>query len=198
MLLLAAAVLLGAACTTNSANNSADSTNSTAEINTKKAKMKSLHNFKVKAIDGKEFDLASLKGKKVMIVNVASECGYTPQYENLEKLYKAHGGDKFTIIAFPCNDFGQQEPGTNEEIVTFCSKNFGVTFPLMDKVTILGEQKCEVYQWLTSKAQNGVEDTEVKWNFQKYLIDENGNYVKMISTKVLPDDAEIVKWIKGE
>lgn len=159
--------------------------------------MKTLHNFKVKDISGKEFDLASLKGKKVMVVNVASECGLTPQYENLEKLYKEYGGDKFTIIGFPCNDFGSQEPGTNEEIKTFCTKNYGVTFQIMDKVKVLGDDKCELYEWLTTKDQNGVEESEVKWNFQKYLIDENGNLVKMIPPRTLPDDQEIIDWIKG-
>jgi glutathione peroxidase len=141
--------------------------------------------------------MASLKGKKVMIVNTASECGLTPQYENLEKLNKEYGGDKFVIIGFPCNDFGAQEPGTNEEIKTFCTKNYGVSFQMMDKVDVLGDDKCELYQWLTDASQNGVESTVVKWNFQKYLIDEDGKYFKMISPKTLPDDPEIVKWIKG-
>lgn len=159
--------------------------------------MKTLHDYKVTDINGKEFDLSTLKGKKVLIVNVASECGLTPQYENLEKLYKQFGGDKFVIIGFPCNDFGAQEPGTNEEIVTFCSKNYGVTFPLMDKISVNGDDKAPIYQWLTEKKYNGVEDTQVSWNFQKYLIDENGNYVKMLSPKVLPDDKEIINWIKG-
>lgn len=177
------------------------STNAAITSNTQKMKteslFKTLHDFKVKDIHGKEFDLASLKGKKVMVVNTASECGLTPQYENLEKLYKQYGGDKFTIIGFPANEFGAQEPGSNEEIATFCSKNYGVTFPMMAKVVVKGEGTCEVYQWLTTKAGNGVEDTEVKWNFQKYLIDENGHYVKMIPPKTLPDDPEIITWIKG-
>lgn len=159
--------------------------------------MKTLHDYKVKDINGKEFDFSTLKGKKVLIVNVASECGLTPQYENLEKLYKQFGGEKFVIIGFPCNDFGAQEPGSNEEIVAFCSKNYGVTFPLMDKISVNGDDKAPIYQWLTEKKNNGVEDTQVSWNFQKYLIDENGNYVKMLSPKVLPDDKEIINWIKG-
>ncbi len=159
--------------------------------------MKTLHDFKVKDINGKEFDLASLKGKKVMIVNTASECGLTPQYENLEKVYKQYGGDKFVIIGFPCNDFGAQEPGTNEEIKTFCTKNYGVTFKMMDKVDVLGDDKCELYKWLTDASQNGVESSVVKWNFQKYLIDEDGRFFKMISPKTLPDDAEIIQWITG-
>jgi glutathione peroxidase len=176
----------------------ASSSNNIEKKETASAKtMKTLYDFKVKDINGQEFDMASLKGKKVMIVNTASECGLTPQYENLEKLYKEYGGDKFTIIGFPCNDFGAQEPGTNEEIKTFCSKNYGVTFRIMDKVKVLGNDKCELYKWLTSKEQNGVEESVVKWNFQKYLIDENGNFVKMVSPKTLPDDASIIDWIKG-
>lgn len=164
--------------------------------NTKK--MKTLHDFKVTDINGKSFDLASLKGKKVMVVNTASECGLTPQYENLEKLYRQYGGDKFTIIGFPANEFGAQEPGSNEQIAAFCSKNYGVTFPMMSKVVVKGEGICEVYRWLTSKDLNGVEDTEVQWNFQKYLIDENGHYVKMIAPRTLPDDPEVVAWITGK
>ena len=157
--------------------------------------MKTLHDFKVTAIDGKEFDLSSLKGKKVMIVNVASECGYTPQYADLQKLYETYGGGKFVIIAFPSNEFGGQEPGTNEEIETFCKKNYGVTFPVMAKIQVKGDDAHPLYQWLTKKEQNGVLDSEVKWNFQKYLVDENGNLVDMLPSKEKPLSDKVVDWI---
>lgn len=157
----------------------------------------SIHEFKVNDIDGKEFDLASLKGKKVMVVNTASKCGLTPQYEALEKLYKELGGDKFTIVGFPANNFMKQEPGTDEEIKEFCQKNYGVTFPMMSKISVKGKDQHPVYEWLTQKEKNGVEDSKVKWNFQKYLIDENGKLVKVISPSTAPMDEEILDWIKG-
>ena len=160
--------------------------------------MKTLHDFKVKSIDGKEFDLASLKGKKVMVVNTASECGLTPQYEELQKLFEMYNDQSFTIIAFPANNFGAQEPGTNEEIAVFCKKNYGVTFPVMSKISVKGEDIHPVYQWLTQKEQNGVMDSEVKWNFQKYLIDENGKLVKMIPPQESPASQEVINWITGK
>jgi len=157
---------------------------------------KSFYDFKVKDIDGKEFDLSSLKGKKVLVVNTASKCGFTPQYKQLEELFKKYGGDKFTIIGFPANNFLWQEPGTNQEIAEFCQKNYGVTFQMMSKISVKGDDMNPLYQWLTSKNQNGVMDSEVKWNFQKYLIDENGKLVDVYYSKVLPDDEKIVSWIK--
>lgn len=162
---------------------------------------KTLHDFKAKTLDGKDFDLASLKGTKVMIVNVASECGYTDQYAGLQELYEKYdstAGGKFTIIAFPCNQFGGQEPGSAADIQTFCTKNYGVTFPIMEKVDVKGGKTHPVYSWLTHKAENGVEDSEVSWNFNKYLIDENGKYVKHLSSKVEPMSAEITNWIEGK
>jgi glutathione peroxidase len=159
--------------------------------------MKTLHDFKVTAIDGKEFDMASLKGKKVMIVNTASECGFTPQYADLQKLYETYGGEKFTIIAFPANNFGGQEPGSNEEIASFCRKNYGVTFPVMSKISVKGDDEHPLYQWLTTKELNGVSDNEVKWNFTKFLIDENGKLVKMLSYKEDPMSETVINWIKG-
>lgn len=159
--------------------------------------MKSIHQFIVKDISGNDFDFSQLKGKKIMVVNTASECGLTPQYEQLEKVYGQYGGDKFMIIGFPANNFGAQEPGSNEEIKGFCTKNYGVTFPMMAKVSVKGEDMAPIYKFLTSKAENGVEDVEVEWNFQKFLIDENGHYVKTIHPRTLPDDAEIINWIKG-
>src|SRR6187551_398436 len=149
-----------------------------------------IYQFKVEDLSGKTFDFASLKGKKVMIVNTASKCGLTPQYKD----YSVKG---FVIIGFPANNFASQEPGTNEEIATFCQLNYGVTFPMMDKVSVKGDDMSVVYQFLTQKSKNGLEDSEVKWNFQKYLINEKGELEKVISPKTLPTDPEVVKWIKG-
>lgn len=156
---------------------------------------KTLHDFKVKTLEGTEFNFSSLKGKKVLIVNTASECGYTPQYKDLEKLYETYKNKNFIIIGFPCNDFGGQEPGSGAEIKAFCTKNYGVTFPMMEKVSIATSP---VYQWLTSKKENGVLDATVKWNFNKFLVDENGHVVKYLPSSVTPMDAEITKWIEGK
>ncbi|HEY3372932.1 MAG TPA: glutathione peroxidase [Prolixibacteraceae bacterium] len=157
---------------------------------------KSFYDFKVKDIDGKEFKLSSLKGKKVMVVNTASKCGYTPQYKELQEIYNLYGGDKFTIVGFPANNFGKQEPGTNQEIKEYCTNEFHVTFPMMSKISVKGDDMDPLYQWLTSKSKNGVMDSEVKWNFQKYLIDEKGQLVEVLESKVKPDDDRIVNWIK--
>lgn len=156
---------------------------------------KSLHDFTVANLEGGEFNFSSLKGKKVLIVNTASECGYTPQYKDLEALYQKYNTKNFTVIGFPCNDFGGQEPGTSADIKSFCTKNYGVTFPMMGKISIATSP---VYQWLTSKAQNGVLDATVKWNFNKFLIDENGKVVKHLASSVKPMDAEITNWIEGK
>ena len=160
-------------------------------------KMKSIYDFKTKTINGKEFDLSSLKGKKIMIVNTASKCGFTPQYKDLEELYKTYGGDKFVIVGFPANNFGNQEPGTNDDIKSFCQLNYGVTFPMMSKISVKGADMDPIYQWLTRKELNGKIDSEVKWNFQKYLIDEQGNLVDVFESKILPGSDKIVSWIKG-
>ncbi|WP_395060678.1 glutathione peroxidase [Flavobacterium sp.] len=157
----------------------------------------SIYQFKVKDIEGKEFDFSSLKGKKVMVVNTASECGLTPQYEQLQELYTEFKDKNFVIIGFPANNFGAQEPGTNATIATFCSKNYGVTFPMMEKISVKGDDMHLLYQFLTQKAKNGLEDNEVKWNFQKYLIDTEGHLFKVIAPTTLPIDDEIVSWIKA-
>ena len=157
---------------------------------------KSFYDFKVKDIEGKEFNLSSLKGKKVLVVNTASKCGNTPQYADLEKLYKEYGNQKFVIIGFPANNFGAQEPGTNKEISSFCTKNYGVTFPMMSKISVKGADMHPLYKWLTSKKENGVMDSEVTWNFQKYMIDENGKLVGMVDPKVKPYDEKILNWLR--
>ncbi len=156
---------------------------------------KSFYDFQVKDIEGHDFNLSTLKGKKVLVVNTASKCGNTPQYKQLEEIYEKYGNGKFTVIGFPANNFGSQEPGSNEEIAEFCEKNYGVTFQMMSKISVKGDDIHPLYQWLTSKSENGVLDSEVTWNFQKYLIDENGNLVKTVAPKVKPDDESIVSWI---
>jgi glutathione peroxidase len=158
---------------------------------------KSFYDFTVKTINGEDFALSSLKGKKVLVVNTASKCGYTPQYADLEKLYKEYGGDHFVIIGFPANNFLSQEPGSNEEIENFCRVNYGVTFPMMAKISVKGKDIHPLYQWLTSKSLNGVMDSQVKWNFQKYLIDENGRLVDVVMTKESPYCERIISWLKN-
>jgi len=157
----------------------------------------SFYSYTVQDIDGTPYSMEQLKGKKVMIVNVASKCGYTKQYEQLQEVYAQFGGDDFVIIAFPANNFLKQEPGTDEEIKTFCSVNYGVTFPMMSKISVKGDDQADIYQWLTSKDLNGVEDSKVKWNFQKYLISADGQLEKVLSSGTKPDDEEIINWIKS-
>ena len=156
-----------------------------------------IYQFKVKDLSGKTFDFASLKGKKIMIVNTASKCGLTPQYKELEALYKEYSSKGFVIVGFPANNFAGQEPGTNEEIATFCQLNYGVTFPMMDKVSVKGEDMSVVYQFLTTKSKNGLQDSQVEWNFQKYLLNEKGELEKVISPRTLPTDPEVLNWVKG-
>ncbi|MGZ4035937.1 MAG: glutathione peroxidase [Bacteroidia bacterium] len=158
----------------------------------------SFYDFKTKTLDGKDFNFSDLKGKKVLVVNTASKCGYTPQYKDLEKLYNDYKDKNFVIIGFPANNFGQQEPGTNTEIKEFCTKNYGVTFPMMGKISVKGADMDPIYKWLTSKEMNMKMDSEVKWNFQKYLIDEQGHLVDVVYSEDKPDCDKIVKWITGK
>jgi glutathione peroxidase len=155
----------------------------------------SIHSFIVQDINGKDFSFASFKGKKIMVVNTASKCGLTPQYEQLEELYDQYKDSNFVIVGFPANNFMSQEPGTNEEIAEFCQKNYGVSFPMMSKISIKGDDMHEVYKFLTQKSNNGLEDSEVKWNFQKYLLNEEGKLEKVIGPRTLPNDPEVIKWI---
>jgi glutathione peroxidase len=158
---------------------------------------KTFHDFTVTTIDGEEYPLSQLKGKKVLVVNTASKCGHTPQYEDLEKLQELYGGEKFTVIGFPANNFMGQEPGTNEEIKEFCTTKYGVSFPMMSKISVKGKDIEPLYKWLTTKDENGVMDAPVKWNFQKFLIDENGTLVDMASPGEDPMSEKILNWIKG-
>jgi glutathione peroxidase len=158
----------------------------------------SFYDFKVKDIYGDDFSFSALKGKKVMVVNTASKCGNTPQYADLEKLYTEYKDKNFVIIGFPANNFLNQEPGSNDEIEKFCKSNYGVTFPMMSKISVKGDDMHPLYKWLTSKSLNGVMDSEVSWNFQKYLIDENGKLVAVVKPKDSPYSDIIVNWLKSK
>ena len=155
----------------------------------------SIHQFSVKGIDGKKIQFSQFKGKKILVVNTASKCGYTPQYEALEKVYEQYK-DKLVIIGFPCNQFGGQEPGSNEEIVAFCKKNYGVSFPLADRVDVKGDNIAPIYQWLTQKIKNGVLDATISWNFNKFLLDENGQMLAYFPSNVKPDSEDILSRLK--
>ena len=155
----------------------------------------SIHSFKIKSIEGKEIDFSKFKGKKILVVNTASKCGYTPQYEALQKVYEQYK-DKLVIIGFPCNQFGGQEPGTETEIQEFCKARYGVTFPLTTKVDVKGENISPIYKWLCSKSENGVLDAEIKWNFTKFLLDENGKMLAYFPSKVTPDSSAILNYLK--
>ncbi len=155
------------------------------------------YDFTVKDINGEDYPLSQFKGKKVLVVNTASKCGLTPQYEGLQELYEKYGGDDFMIIGFPANNFLKQEPGSNEEIATFCSINYGVSFPMMSKISVKGDDQHPLYLWLTSESENGLEDSKVSWNFQKYMIDEEGQLLGHFSPKTKPDNEELVSWIEN-
>jgi glutathione peroxidase len=155
----------------------------------------SVHDFKVKGLDGNTIDLSQYKGKKILIVNTASKCGFTPQYADLEKLYEKYK-DKLVIIGFPANNFGQQEPGTAKEITEFCTKNYGVTFPMADKVDVIGDNTAPLFKYLTDEAKKlGVADPVIKWNFTKFLVDEKGVLVAVFPSKVKPMDDQITKYL---
>lgn len=154
------------------------------------------HSFSAKDIDGNIIDFSKFKGKKVMVVNTASECGYTPQYKALEEVYKANKNKNFVVIGFPCNQFGGQEPGSEREIKSFCSKNYGVSFLMMSKIDVKGNKQHPLYSWLTKKSENGKLDAEVKWNFQKYLINENGELAEMLPSSESPASEKVLNWIK--
>lgn len=182
---------------TNKINTEKDSVKNETALVQNQETMENIYQFNVKTLTGEDFDFSSLKGKKILVVNTASKCGFTPQYEDLQKLYDTYKNDNFTIVGFPANNFNQQEPGTNSEIASFCQENYGVTFPMMAKISVKGEDMHPLYQFLTQKRKNGFKDSEVKWNFQKYLIDENGHVVNVYLSKTLPTDEAIVNWIKG-
>ncbi len=190
-ILLTFSVILLMACQSNK------SLEKTAKhVNSEIMKTENIYQFKVADINGNPFDFANLKGKKILIVNTASECGLTPQYKDLQAIYNKYQDENFVIVGFPANNFGAQEPGNNTEIATFCERNYGVSFPMMAKISVKGEDMDPVYQFLTQKSKNGLQDSQVEWNFQKYLIDEQGHLVKVISPRTLPTDTEIISWIE--
>lgn len=180
-----------------SCQNQAQTKNVTAISNSTPMEKQNIYQFKVKDLEGNDFDFATLKGKKILVVNTASKCGLTPQYKDLEAIYQKYKSDNFVVVGFPANNFASQEPGTNAEIGEFCQRNYGVSFPMMSKVSVKGSDMDAVYQFLTQKSKNGLQDSEVEWNFQKYLINENGELEKVIAPQVTPTDASIVDWIKA-
>ena len=194
-LLLSCSILLLWSCQNQAQNNK---TNNKTMETPSAISAETIYQFKVKDLYGKEFDFASLKGKKILVVNTASECGLTPQYKDLEAIYEKYKDLNFVIVGFPANNFGKQEPGSNEQIAKFCEMNYGVTFPMMSKISVKGKDIDQVYQFLTQKSKNGLQDSEVEWNFQKYLINEKGELIKVLSPRVLPTDAAIVGWINGK
>ena len=154
-----------------------------------------LYQLSFNNIDGEEISFKSYEGKVILIVNTASKCGLTYQYESLQKLYSQYKDFNFVIIGFPSNDFLWQEPGSNEQIMDFCEENYGVTFPMMSKVTVKGSKKHPIYQFLTQKSKNEYKDSKVTWNFQKYLINKDGKIEKIIAPRTRPDSEEVVSWI---
>lgn len=171
--------------------------NDTRTNNTEKAQMsltENIYSFTVKDIKGNEVNLKDFEGKTLLIINVASKCGYTKQYSGLEALYQNYKDKGLVILGFPCNDFGGQEPGTNEEIAEFCSTTYGVTFPMFDKVTVLGDNKTELFDFLT--ANKFIENGDIKWNFEKFLVNKNGVPVARFKSSVKPDDKELIDAIE--
>lgn len=196
-LFLACGAMLLMSCQ-NNAQTKTVAVNTNTTTMTTVTKQESIHQFKVTDLYGKEFDFSTLKGKKILIVNTASECGLTPQYKDLEAIYSKYKDKNFVIVGFPANNFGGQEPGSNQEIAKFCQMNYGVSFQMMGKISVKGNDMHPLYQFLTQKNKNGLQDSEVEWNFQKYLLDENGHLVKVLSPRVLPTDDAIVSWINGK
>jgi len=158
----------------------------------------SLHEFSARTIKGELFEFSSLKGKKVIIVNTASECALTPQFKKLQELYEEYGGDDFEIIGFPCNDFGKQEPAGNEVIYEFCTLKYGVTFQMMEKISIKGENPHPIYKWLISSEENGTLDAKVSWNFQKFMIDENGQVIDFLAPLKSVQNKRVIEWLNED
>lgn len=166
-----------------------------SKAKTKELMGKTIYDYKVEGLNGGEINFADFKGKKILIVNTASECGFTPQYADLEKLYETYR-DQLVVVGFPANDFGSQEPGSNKEIGAFCQKNFGVTFPMAAKISVKGEAEAPIFKFLTEKELNGVKDSQILWNFTKFLIDENGTLIDSFVSTTKPTDEAITKYLK--
>ncbi len=156
----------------------------------------SFYTFKMNSIDGEAIDFSKYKGKIVMLVNVASKCGFTPLYAELEKLHEQYG-DKLVVLGFPANNFNSQEPGSNDEIKEFCQKNYGVKFQMFEKISVKGDDQHPLYQWLSKKELNGWNDEAPKWNFTKYLVNEKGELIKVFPSKVKPTDKEVLDAINS-
>ncbi len=156
----------------------------------------SIYDYKLTDINGNTFDMSELKGKKVLLVNTATECGFTPQFSEMEKLYENYKDKNFVVVAIPSNDFGNKEPGTNEEIKNYVEKNYNVSFPVMAKTSVTGDDENPLYKWLTSKDLNGGMDTKVAWNYQKYMIDENGKIVGIVEPKESPTSEKVINWLE--
>ncbi|MBT5151626.1 MAG: glutathione peroxidase [Flavobacteriales bacterium] len=186
---------IAAACSAPEAN---QSTTAMALNVTTPMEATSFYDLTATTIDGDTYAFSELKGKRVLIVNTASKCGYTPQYEGLQELHNAYGGEDFIILGFPSNDFGFQEPGSEEKIADFCEKNYGVTFQMMSKVKTSAKGGHPVYQWLCNASQNGVSDAKVSWNFNKFLIDENGRWTAHHASRVEPMSGEITSFARGK
>lgn len=165
-------------------------------VYTPRPAMESFYALNATTLEGAPFDFAQLKGKRVLIVNTASKCGFTPQYAELEELHDTYGGEGFVILGFPCNQFGKQEPGSSDDIASFCQRNYGVSFQMMEKVDVKGSDAHPVYQWLCQKDKNGADDHKVAWNFHKFLVDEEGRLVASLRSGVSPMDATIVDFAK--
>jgi glutathione peroxidase len=186
---------IAAACSAPEAN---QSTTAMALNVTTPMEATSFYDLTATTIDGDTYAFSELKGKRVLIVNTASKCGYTPQYEGLQELHNAYGGEDFIILGFPSNDFGFQEPGSEEKIADFCEKNYGVTFQMMSKVKTSAKGGHPVYQWLCNASQNGVSDAKVSWNFNKFLIDESGRWTAHHASRIEPMSAEITSFARGK
>lgn len=186
--------LIAAACSAPEAN---QSTTAMALNSNTPMEATSFYDLSATTIDGENFDFSQLKGKRVLIVNTASKCGYTNQYEGLQELHNAYGGEDFIILGFPSNDFGFQEPGSEAKIADFCEKNYGVTFQMMSKVKTSASSGHAVYQWLSNASLNGVSDAKVSWNFNKFMIDENGRWTAHHASRISPMSTEITSFAKG-
>ena len=190
MLKLIAASMILISCAANSTSHETDLSSTKESSMNNNDTTKNIYGFKVEGLTGGNIDFSSFKGKKILVVNTASECGYTPQYKELQELYEKYKS-KLVIVGFPANNFGGQEPGSNSEIKSFCEKNYGVSFPMAAKVSVKGDDAAPIYQWLTHKDQNGVMDAEIKWNFNKFLLDENGRLITKFESKTTPMSEEI-------
>jgi len=172
-----------------------NSTKESSPVKITEQKMKTIYDYRVEGLEGDEINFADFKGKKILIVSTASECGFTPQYADLEKLSKEYA-DKLVVVGFPANNFGGQEPGSNEQIGEFCQKNYGVTFPMAAKVSVKGDDIAPIFQFLTEKQLNGVKNTAILWNFTKFLIDENGHLIDSYISTTKPTSESITKYLK--